>query len=51
MDEDADDSDYEVGLLSVDAMIISGNAVCDESLLTGETMPIQKFEVGLSWIV
>ncbi|KAF4664620.1 hypothetical protein FOL47_005043 [Perkinsus chesapeaki] len=45
MDDDADDSD-EVGQLSVDAMIISGSAVCDESLLTGETMPIQKFEVS-----
>ncbi|KAF4754896.1 hypothetical protein FOZ62_024213 [Perkinsus olseni] len=41
-DEDTRES---AGLLSVDAMLVSGNAVVDESLLTGETMPIQKFQV------
>ena len=33
-------------LLAADAMVVEGNAVVDESLLTGETMPIQKFQVA-----
>ena len=33
-------------LLAADAIVVEGSAVVDESLLTGETMPIQKFAVG-----
>ncbi|KAF4664619.1 hypothetical protein FOL47_005042 [Perkinsus chesapeaki] len=40
-----DDTRESAGLLAVDAMVVRGNAVVDESLLTGETMPIQKFNV------
>ena len=29
--------------LTVDCVVVSGNAVVDESALTGETMPVQKF--------
>ena len=33
-------------LLAADALVVEGNTVVDESLLTGETMPIQKFQVS-----
>jgi cation-transporting ATPase 13A2 len=33
-------------LLAADAVMVQGTAVVDESLLTGETMPIQKFAVA-----
>jgi len=40
------DSDESHVLLAADAVMVQGNAVVDESLLTGESMPIQKFEVS-----
>mmetsp|Transcript_6045 Transcript_6045/g.21337 ORF Transcript_6045/g.21337 Transcript_6045/m.21337 type:complete len:1340 (-) Transcript_6045:129-4148(-) len=47
-DEDAENENHphHRPLLTADCILISGSCVVDESLLTGETMPIQKFAVS-----